>query len=157
MGEREKELRRPFWPRYLNRLSLPIATHDSEDTLASDTWSHTFKMLSYLIKPVEPTILNHKGYHELSSTDLLPSLVVRPPLPKYMSKATLTPGLVEQLSTMHVVPELLDVKRFNIALAEALSSFPLLAGRLVRPDRPDAPWAVCPCFLSSSPRTNHGI
>jgi len=43
---------------------------------------------------------------------------------------------------MHVIPELLDIERFNIALAKALSSFPLPAGRLVRPDTPDTPWAV---------------
>ena len=62
-------------------------------------------------------------------------------------EVTLTLGLVGQFPTVHIVPELLDVERFNIALAEALSNFPLPAGRLVRPDTPDAPWAVCPCPL----------
>ena len=73
------------------------------------------------------------------------------------SKFTLIPGLVEQFSTVHIVPEFLDVERFNIALTGALSSFPLPAGRLVRPPTPDAPWMVCPCFLFPLPRTNHGI
>ena len=41
-------------------------------------------MSSYLIKPDEPTILNHKEYHELSSTDLLPSVVVSPRLPNHI-------------------------------------------------------------------------
>jgi len=41
-------------------------------------------------------------------------------------------------------------------LGEALSSFPLPAGRLVRPGTPDAPWMVHLCF-PPLPRTNHGM
>ena len=52
---------------------------------------------------------------------------------------------------MHIVPELLEIERFDIALADTLSSFPLLAGRLVRPDTPDTPWAVCLHFLHFLP------
>ena len=53
----------------------------------------------------------------------------------------LTPGS-GQVPTAHVIPEILDIERFNVALGNALSSFPHLAGRLVRPDIPDAPWMV---------------
>jgi len=38
-------------------------------------------MQSYLVKPREPTVLSHKEYHEISSTNLLLSRVVSPPLP----------------------------------------------------------------------------
>jgi len=41
-----------------------------------------------------------------------------------------------------IIPELLDIGRFNAALSKALSSFPLLAGRLVRPDSLEAPWRI---------------
>ena len=37
-------------------------------------------MSSYFIKPKEPTVLNHKEYHELSSTNLMVSEVVSLPL-----------------------------------------------------------------------------
>jgi len=37
----------------------------------------------------------------------------------------------------------------NTTLGQTLSSFPLPTGRLVRPDTPDAPWNVRPCFLPS--------
>ena len=60
-------------------------------------------------------------------------------------EATLT---LEQVPTAYVIPEILDVERFNVALSEALSSFPLLAGRLVRPDTPDVPWKVRLLFTS---------
>ena len=36
-------------------------------------------MQRYLVKPREPTVLSHKEYHEVSSTNLLLSLAVRPP------------------------------------------------------------------------------
>ena len=65
--------------------------------------------------------------------------------------AMLTPGPVLQVPTAHIIPEILDIERFNVALAEALSSFPLPAGRLVRPDAPDATWKVRPCLLPSLP------
>ena len=55
----------------------------------------------------------------------------------------------------------MNIERFNTALGEALSSFPLPAGRLVRPDTPDAPWKVRLCSLTSRrrplPRINHGM
>ena len=38
-------------------------------------------MPSYLIKPREPTVLSHKEHQELSSTNLLLSMEVSPPLP----------------------------------------------------------------------------
>jgi len=46
---------------------------------------------SYLIKPREPTVLSHKEYHELSSTNLLLALVVRPPIPNDMSRSYANP------------------------------------------------------------------
>ena len=52
---------------------------------------------------------------------------------------------------------MLDVERFNVALSNTLSSFPLLAGRLVRPDTPHAPWKVCFLFFPPLIRANHGI
>jgi len=78
-------------------------------------------MPSYLVKPKEPTVFGHKEYHELSSSNLMLSAVV---------------------PTAHIIPEILDIERFNVALSEALSSFPLPAGRLVRPDTPDATWMI---------------
>ncbi|KAF9647752.1 hypothetical protein BDM02DRAFT_2523331 [Thelephora ganbajun] len=78
-------------------------------------------MPTYFVKLREPTAFSHKEYHEISSTNLLLSSVV---------------------PTVHVIPEILDVERFNVALSKALSSFPHLAGRLVRPDTPDAPWKI---------------
>ena len=113
-------------------------------------------MPSYLIKPREPTVLSYKEYHELSSTNLLLSMAVSPPQTTH-SEGTLTPGPVGQVPTAHIIPEILDIERFNLALAEALSSFPLPAGRLVRPTVPDEPWTVRPCFFPPLPRTNHGI
>jgi len=112
---------------------------------------HAFGMPVYLVKPKEPTVLGHKKYHEISSTNLLLGLTVRPLPPDDMPEATLTPSLVEQFSTIHIVPEILDVERFNTALAEALSSFPLPAGRLVRPGTPNTPWAVRSGFIPSLP------
>ena len=56
-----------------------------------------------------------------------------------------------------MIPEILDVERFNVALSETLSSFPLLAGRLVRPDAVDAPWKVRLLFTSPLTCANHGI
>ena len=41
-------------------------------------------MSNYLIKPREPTVLSHKEYHELSSTNLMLPSVVRLPLPHYV-------------------------------------------------------------------------
>ena len=63
-------------------------------------------------------------------------------------EVVLTPCPGQQVPTVHVIPEILDIERFNIALGGALSSFPLIAGRLVRPDTPDAPWMVRRYFLS---------
>ena len=44
-------------------------------------------MSSYLIKPREPTVLSHKEYHELSSTNLMVSEVVCLPLPNDISRS----------------------------------------------------------------------
>ena len=54
--------------------------------------SHGLNMPIYFVKPKEPTVLSHKEYHELSSTDLLLSWTVSPPLHITYPKATLTPG-----------------------------------------------------------------
>jgi len=78
-------------------------------------------MPSYLIKPREPTVLSHKEHHEISSTNLILSVTV---------------------VTAHIIPGDLDIERFGVALSKALSRFPHLAGRLVRPNTPDAPWAI---------------
>ena len=110
-------------------------------------------MASYLIKPREPTVLSHKEYHELSSTNLLLSAVVscRPRIIWSKTVLNTNPGPVRQVSTAHIIPspEIFDIEKFNIALSEALSSFPLPAGRLVRPDTPGAPWKVRHCSLPS--------
>jgi len=42
---------------------------------------YAFEMLTYLVKPREPTVLSHKEYHEISPTNLLLSAIVRPSLP----------------------------------------------------------------------------
>jgi len=49
-------------------------------------------MPTYLVEPREPTVLSHKEYHELSSTDLLLSWTVSPPLRMTCLDATLTPS-----------------------------------------------------------------
>ena len=54
--------------------------------------SYGLNMPIYFVKPKEPTVLSHKEYHELSSTDLLLSWTVSPPLHMIYPKATLTPG-----------------------------------------------------------------
>ena len=54
--------------------------------------------------------------------------------------------VLAQIPAAHVIPEILDVEKFNVALGKALSSFPLLAGRPVRPTTPDAPWKVPLCL-----------
>ena len=51
----------------------------------------------------------------------------------------------------------MDVKKFNVALSETLSSPLLLAARSVRPDTPDAPWKVRLLFTSPLARANHRI
>ena len=56
---------------------LRLLTPASEDSLAKNLESRAFEMSAYLIKPREPTVLSHKEYHELSSTNLLVPLVVR--------------------------------------------------------------------------------
>jgi len=114
-------------------------------------------MASHLVEPREPTILSHKEYHELSSTNLLLPAVVSCHSQIIWPETTLNRGPVQQVPTAHIIPEILDIERFNIALGESLSSFPLPTGRLVRPDRPDAPWRVHLCFLPPLPRTNHGM
>ena len=48
-----------------------------------------------------------------------------------------------QVGTAHVIPDDIDLVRFNNALARTLSVYPLCAGRLVRPDAIDQPWKVC--------------
>jgi len=47
---------------------------------------------SYFIKPREPTILSHKEYHEISSTNLLLPLVVRLPLPNDTPQSDVNPS-----------------------------------------------------------------
>ena len=118
--------------------------------------THGLEMQRYLVKPTEPTILSHKEYHEVSSINLLLSWTVSLQLQNDIRGATLTPTR-EQVPTSNVVPEILDIERFNVALSKTLSSFPHIAGRLVRPDTPDAPWKVRSRFISSlalsSPRS----
>ena len=123
-------------------LCLPLKSRlDSSLPVIVDPQSHALEMASYLIKPREPTVLSHKAYQELSPTNLLLGAVVGTLLPNDMPQ-TLTPGPVQQVPTVHVIPGILDIERFNVALSEALSRFPLPAGRLVRPDTPGAPWKV---------------
>ena len=74
-GDEKMNPDRPSWSRYLNRPSLLVTTHSSEVSLTSELEA----MPSYLIKPREPTVLSHKEYHEISSTNLLLPLVVRLP------------------------------------------------------------------------------
>jgi len=132
-------------------LCLPLKSRlDSSLPVIDDPQSRTLEMASYLIKPREPTVLSHKAYQELSPTNLLLGAVVRPLLLNDMPR-TLTPGPVRQVPTVHVIPGILDIERFNVALSEALSRFPLPAGRLVRPDTPDAPWKVRSRLVSLSP------
>ena len=50
---------------------------------------------NYLIKPKEPTVLSHKEYHEISSTNLLLPLAVSRHSKMTSPEATLIPGLVE--------------------------------------------------------------
>jgi len=109
-------------------------------------------MSSHLVKPKEPTILSHKEYHEISSANLLLFMTVRHRSQMTCPEVTLTPGLVEQIPTVHVIPEVLDIERFDVALSDALSSYPLFAGRLVRPDTPDTPWKVRPYSLFPFPQ-----
>ena len=57
-----------------------------------------------------------------------------------------------------VIPEIVDVERLNIALSETFSNLPLLAGRIIRPDTPDAIWKVRLLFsLPLTRRVNHGL
>jgi hypothetical protein len=100
-------------------------------------------MSTYFVRPKEPTVLSHKEYYELTPTNLLLSSAVRPQLLTHISGDTLTPVLT-QVPIAHVIPEILDIDRFSVAVSSALSSFPLLAGRLVRPNIPGNPWAVRP-------------
>ena len=125
----------------VNQLPPSVATHSSSQT-------HGLEMQRYLVKPTEPTILSHKEYHEVSSINLLLSWTVSLQLQNDIRGATLTPTR-EQVPTSNVVPEILDIERFNVALSRTLSSFPHIAGRLVRPDTPDAPWKVRYRFISS--------
>ena len=108
-------------------------------------------MPSHVIKPREPTVLSHKEYHGLSPNNLLVSKAVRLLLQIIWLETALNYGPVQQVPTAHIIPEILDIERFNIALGETLSSFPLPAGRLVRPDTPDAPWKVHSGFPPSPP------
>ena len=61
----------------------PAVLNQARCARRSLSFSLDFRMPSYLIKPREPTVLSHKEYHELSSTNLLLSTAVspRPPLP----------------------------------------------------------------------------
>ena len=75
------------------RVCLRTRTNDKQEPTSIDPPNPTYRgpksadPRSYLIKPREPTILSHKEYHEISSTNLLLPLVVRLPLPNHKPRS----------------------------------------------------------------------
>ncbi|KAL4247583.1 Acyltransferase [Abortiporus biennis] len=78
-------------------------------------------MALYIIHAEKPTLLDgHKSF-ELIPTDLMVSYVV---------------------DTAHVFPGTIDIPRFNKAVSQTLSSFPLAVGRISRAKSPGQPWKI---------------
>ncbi|EMD32266.1 hypothetical protein CERSUDRAFT_118969 [Gelatoporia subvermispora B] len=75
----------------------------------------------YTVRAKEPTALNGLPSYPVSSSNLILSFTV---------------------DTAHVVPGLLDIPKFNAALAHTLSIYPLYTGRLVHPRTPIDHWKL---------------
>lgn len=101
-------------------------------------------MATRYVFPRQPTILAGRDYFDLSHNNLFISAnVSHAPWPPACSSIDHPSRWCHtQVSTAHVIPDDIDIVRFDNALARTLSVYPLCAGRLVRPDTIDQPWRV---------------
>ena|ERR1700761_8345630 len=94
----------------------------------------------YFVHVSTPTALDGQESYDLLSIDLLPTFVVN--IAFYFSRSIL-PGTnwIPQPSLTWIVPGPVDLEKFNSALSNALSVYPLFCGRLIPAHK--STWKVC--------------